>query len=86
MYRSRQYTYGFDRAEGLLGGAIVLAITFRAAFAMHQTVERLLKPGDRNYVQAVAGADLVGFTGNGAATLFRIRVGKKAPRGSIVPR
>ena len=47
---SKRFTYGFGRVEDLAGVIIVLVITFSAAFAAYQAVDRLVNPRDIAYV------------------------------------
>ena len=81
---SKQFTYGFGRVEDLAGVVIVLVITFSAAFAAYQAIDRLLNPRDIAYVWVVAGAGAVGFIGNEAVAIFRIRVGREIHSAALI--
>ena len=71
---SRRFTFGYGRVEDLAGVVIVLIILFSAVVAGYQAVERLINPQPVGFLWAVAAASLVGFMGNEAVAVFRIRV------------
>src|SRR5215216_2800326 len=77
MGTSRRFTFGYGRVEDLAGVAIVLIILFSAVVAGYQAVERLISPQPVGFLWAVAAASLVGFIGNEAVAVFRIRVGRE---------
>src|SRR5918997_60592 len=74
---SRRFTFGYGRAEDLAGVVVVLIILFSAVVAGYQAVERLINPQPVGLLWAVAAAALVGFVGNEAVAVFRIRVGRQ---------
>jgi cation diffusion facilitator family transporter len=74
---SKRFTYGYGRVEDLAGVAVVLTILFSAVVAGYQSIDRLLHPQKVEYLWAVAVASIVGFLGNEAVAIFRIRVGKE---------
>src|SRR5918995_3179071 len=74
---SRRFTFGYGRVEDLAGVVIVLIILFSAVVAGYQAIERLLNPQPVGLLWAVAAASLVGFIGNEAVAVFRIRVGRQ---------
>ncbi len=74
---SKRFTYGYGRVEDLAGVAIVLTILFSAVVAGYQSIDRLMHPQKVEYLWAVAVASIVGFLGNEAVAIFRIRVGKE---------
>lgn len=73
---SRRFPYGYGRVEDLAGVLIVLIILATALVAGYESVVRLLRPGPMGHLWAVAGASVLGFLGNEAVALFRIRVGR----------
>ena len=81
---SRRFTFGYGRVEDLAGVAIVLIIFFSAAVAGYQAVERLIDPHPVGFLWAVAAASLVGFVGNEAVAVFRIRVGREIGSVALV--
>lgn len=81
---TRRFPYGYGRAEDLTGVLIVLTILFSALVIGYQSVLRLLRPGPVEYLWAVAGASLIGFLGNEAVALFRIKVGRGIGSAALV--
>ncbi len=81
---TRRFTYGLGRAEDLAGVVIVGIMLFSALFAGYQSVDRLLHPREVGYIWAVAAAALVGFLGNEAVAVFRIRVGREIGSAALV--
>jgi cation diffusion facilitator family transporter len=81
---SKRFTYGFGRAEDLAGVVIVLVILTSAIIAGYQSVQRLINPRDIEYVWIVAGAGAIGFLGNEAVALFRIKVGKEINSAALI--
>ncbi len=81
---SRRFTFGYGRVEDLAGVVIVLIILFSAVVAGYQAVERLLNPQPVGLLWAVAVASLVGFLGNEAVAVFRIRVGREIESSALV--
>lgn len=74
---SQRFTYGYGRIEDLAGLVVVLAIFFSACVALYQAITRLLAPQPVEHLWAVALAGIVGFIGNEAVAILRIRVGKE---------
>ena len=81
---SRRYTYGYGRAEDLAGLFIVLMIALSAGVAGWQSVQRLLDPRPVEQIGWVLVAAVVGFLGNEAVAIFRIRVGKEIGSAALV--
>jgi len=81
---TRRFGYGFGRVEDLAGATIVLVILSSAIVAAYQSVDRLLNPRDVELVWAVAAAGAIGFIGNEAVALFRIRVGREINSAALV--
>lgn len=81
---SRRFNYGFGRVEDLAGVAIVLVIAFSAAVAGYQSIERLINPRDIHYVGAVAAGGAIGFLGNEAVAIFRIRIGREINSAALI--
>src|SRR5215213_7872434 len=74
---SRRFTFGYGRVEDLAGVMVVLIILFSAVVAGYQAVERLIDPQPIGMLWAVAVASVIGFLGNEAVAVFRIRVGRE---------
>jgi cation diffusion facilitator family transporter len=81
---TRRYTYGFGRAEDLAGLFIVAVVALSALVAGWQSVDRLLNPQPLQNLGWVAVAGLVGFAGNEAVAIYRIRVGRKIGSAALV--
>ena len=81
---SRRYTYGFGRVEDLAGLAVVLTITASAAVAAYVAILRLLHPQAVSLLLAIVGASIIGFVGNEAVAVFRIRVGKEIGSAALI--
>ncbi|MGH8475439.1 MAG: cation diffusion facilitator family transporter [Methylococcales bacterium] len=81
---NKRFTYGYGRVEDLAGVTIVLIITFSAIVAGYETVQRLLHPQPVGYLWAVVGASIIGFFGNEAVALLRIKVGKQIESAALI--
>ena len=81
---SRRFTFGYGRVEDLAGLAIVLTILASAIVAGYESVERLLHPQDISYLGAVIAASIIGFLGNEAVAIFRIRVGQEINSAALI--
>ena len=79
-----KFTYGYGRVEDLAGVAIVITILFSALVAGYESVNRFFHPQPVTYLWAVITASVVGFLGNEAVALFRIRVGKEIGSAALV--
>src|SRR5829696_4936502 len=73
---SRRFPFGYGRVEDLAGVVVVLIILFSALVAGYQAIERLINPQPVGFLGALAAAAIVGFVGNEAVAIFRIRVGR----------
>jgi len=81
---SRRFTFGYGRVEDLAGVLVVLIILFSAVVAGYQAIERLLNPQPIGFLWAVAVAAVIGFIGNEAVAVFRIRVGRQIGSAALV--
>lgn len=81
---SARYTYGYGRVEDLAGLAVVALILFSALVAGYQAIDRLLHPQPVAWLGAVAAAGIVGFLGNEAVAVFRIRIGREIHSAALV--
>jgi cation diffusion facilitator family transporter len=81
---SRRYTYGFGRAEDLAGVFIVVMIALSAAIAGWESIQRLFDPQPLRNIGWVVAAAIIGFAGNEAVAIFRIRVGKEIGSAALV--
>ncbi|NUP59234.1 MAG: cation transporter [Pseudarthrobacter sp.] len=81
---SRRYTYGYGRAEDLAGLFIVAVVALSAIVAGWQSVERLINPQPLQNLGWVMAAGLIGFAGNEAVAVYRIRVGRRIGSAALV--
>lgn len=81
---TRRFSFGLGRVEDLAGVVIVFIILFSALVAGYEAVDRLLHPRTVGYLGAVALAAVIGFAGNEAVAVFRIRVGKEIGSAALV--
>lgn len=81
---SERYTYGYGRAEDIAGVIVVLMIAASALIAAYESMYKLLNPTVPTNLLWVAVAAVVGFIGNEAVAVFRIRVGKEIGSAALV--
>jgi Co/Zn/Cd efflux system component len=81
---SKRFTYGYGRVEDLAGVAIVLTITFGAVVAGYESIRQFMHPQPVGHLWAVMAASIVGFIGNEAVAIFRIKVGKEIQSAALV--
>ena len=81
---SRTFNYGLGRVEDLAGILIVLIILFSALVAAYEAIDRLIHPRAITSLAAVAAAGFVGFVGNEAVAVFRIRVGRAMNSAALI--
>lgn len=81
---TRQYTYGFGRAEDVAGVVIVLSIMFSAGYIFRESFGKLLDPEPIEQLPWVAAAAVVGFVGNEAVALLQIHTGNRIGSASLV--
>jgi cation diffusion facilitator family transporter len=81
---SERFTFGYGRVEDLAGMAIVLTILASAIIAGYESIQRLLNPQDISYVWVVIAASIIGFLGNEAVAMFRIRVGREISSVALI--
>lgn len=81
---NRRFTYGYGRVEDIAGVVIVGTIFISAVITGYLSVQRLLHPHPISYVGAVIVASLIGFVGNEAVAIFRIRVGKEIGSTALI--
>ncbi|MDX1435594.1 MAG: cation diffusion facilitator family transporter [Anaerolineales bacterium] len=81
---NRRYTYGYSRAEDLAGVAVVLLILFSAVVAAYEAINRIFNPREIDFLGWVAAAAIIGFIGNEAVAVFRIRVGRQIGSAALI--
>lgn len=81
---TRTFTYGLGRVEDLAGIVIVLIILFSAIVAGYQAIDRLIHPQAISHLGWLIAAGIVGFFGNEAVAVFRIRVGREINSAALI--
>lgn len=81
---SRRYTYGYGRAEDLAGLFIIAVVALSAVVAAWQSIDRLLHPQPLENLGWVVAAGIIGFAGNEAVAVYRIRVGRRIGSAALV--
>lgn len=81
---NRRYTYGYGRAEDVAGVVVVGFILASAIVAAYESIRKLIDPQPVHNVGWVIAAAVVGFIGNEAVAVFRIRVGRAIGSAALV--
>jgi cation diffusion facilitator family transporter len=81
---NHRYTYGYHRAEDVAGLAIVTMIAVSAIFAGIEAIDRLRYPTRLDHVWVVLIAGVIGFLGNEAVAIYRMRVGRAIGSAALV--
>ncbi|MBI3950153.1 MAG: cation transporter [Acidobacteria bacterium] len=81
---SKRFTYGYGRVEDLAGVTIVLTILLSAILAGYVSIDRLFHPQPMENLWAVVVASVIGFAGNEAVAVFRIKVGREIGSAALV--
>ena len=78
------FTFGYGRIEDLAGLAVVIVIFFSGMVAGYESIQRFLHPQDISHLGAVVIASIIGFVGNEAVAIFRIRVGREINSAALI--
>lgn len=81
---STTFTYGLGRVEDLAGILIVLIILFSAMVAGYEAINRLINPQPVTHLVWLTAAGIIGFVGNEAVAVFRIRVGRQINSAALI--
>lgn len=81
---TRRYTYGYKRAEDLVGLLIGLVIAASAALIIWESLRALTTPRELTYLGWVLAAAVVGALGNEAVAIYRIRVGRRIGSAALI--
>ena len=81
---NRRFTYGYGKVEDVAGGAIVAVIFFSACIAAYESVIKIIHPQPMTHLWWVAAAAVIGFVGNEAVAVFRIRTGRAIGSAALV--
>lgn len=81
---TRRFTFGFGRVEDLAGLFVVAMIALSAVLAGVESVRRLADPPPLENLGWVFAAGIIGFLGNEAVALYRIRTGRRIGSAALV--
>ncbi len=81
---TKTFTYGYGRVEDIAGILIVLIILISGIVAGYVAIDRLVHPQQITQVGWVAMAGIIGFLGNEAVAVFRIRVGREINSAALI--
>ena len=79
-----RFTYGYGRAEDLAGLFVLLLILASAVIAAYASVDRLINPREIEFPWVLMAAGFIGFAGNEAVAVMRIRVGRRIGSTALV--
>ncbi len=72
------------RAEHWAGLGVVIAVLVSAGVALEETIRRLVEPRPLSHLWALAAAGAIGFAGNEAAAVVRLRAGRRLRSAALV--
>src|SRR5690625_3119729 len=81
---SRMYSYGYRRAEDLVGLFISLIIAVSAGIIIYESVDALINPRELTNLWWVFAAGLVGAGGNELVAIYRIRTGRRIGSAALI--
>ena len=81
---SRRFTYGYGKTEDVAGVLIILIIFFSACVAAYESIMKIIHPQPVTNLAWVAVAAFIGFIGNEAVAVFRIKVGKEIGSAALI--
>jgi cation diffusion facilitator family transporter len=80
----QHYSYGYRRAEDLVGLFIGLIVAVTAAVIIWESVDALLDPREVTNLGWVLAAGIVGFLGNEVVAAYRIRAGRRIGSAALI--
>lgn len=81
---TKRFTYGLGRLEDLAGVVIVLTIFFSACYAGYESINRIFYPKTVQNLWAVMAGSIIGFLGNEAVAMLRIKVGREIESAALL--
>ena len=81
---NKRFNYGYGRAEDLAGLLIVVSILATGIYVGYKSITRLSDPPEIGYIWVLAAAAIIGFIGNEAVALFRMKIGKEIGSAALV--
>lgn len=81
---TRRYSYGFRRAEDLVGLLIGAVIALSAALIVWESLRALTSARDMTHLGWVLAAAVIGAAGNELVARYRIRAGRKIGSAALI--
>jgi len=81
---TKVFNYGLGRVEDLAGIAIVIIILFSAIVAGYEAIDRLINPRPVEHLGWLMAAGVLGFLGNEAVAVLRIRTGRRINSAALI--
>ncbi|MBP2408933.1 cation diffusion facilitator family transporter [Brachybacterium fresconis] len=81
---TRRYSYGFRRAEDLVGLLIGAVIALSAGLIVWESVRALAGTRDMTHLGWVLAAALIGAAGNELVAIYRIRAGRRIGSAALI--
>ena len=81
---SKRFNYGYGRVEDITGIFIVFTILFSDVVAGYQSIDRFFHPQKVEYIWIEGVASFIGFIGNEAVAMLRIKVGKEIGSAALI--
>ncbi len=78
------YPYGYRRAEDLVGLFISLVIIASIVLIVWESIDALINPRPLTNLGWVLAAGIIGFVGNEAVAVYRIRTGRKIGSAALI--
>lgn len=81
---TRRYSYGFRRAEDLVGLLIGAVIALSAGLIVWESIQALTAQRDMTHLSWVLAAALIGAAGNELVANYRIRAGRQIGSAALI--
>ena len=81
---TKRYSYGYRRAEDLVGLFIGLIIAASVVLIIWESVDALINPREITNLWWVFAAGVVGFLGNEIVAVYRIRAGRRINSAALI--
>ncbi|MER6007344.1 cation diffusion facilitator family transporter [Nonomuraea angiospora] len=81
---TKKYSYGYRRAEDLVGLFISLVIVASIGLIIWESIDALINPHPLTNLWWVFAAGLVGFLGNEMVAVYRIRTGRRIGSAALI--
>lgn len=79
-----RYSYGYRRAEDLVGLFIGLIVAVTAVIIIWESIDALVDPREISNLGWVLAAGVVGFLGNETVAIYRIRAGRRIGSAALI--